>query len=79
LRRRLQPALNDALERVFACLDPGNGMAILECRALIIADDWCLKGDFQGRLFNTFSILDSHQPGKIIASATRRPSLASTL
>ncbi len=60
LRRRLQPALADALDRVFARLDPGNGMGILERRSPIIAGDWCLvllvlgawclKGVFQGRL-----------------------------
>ncbi|AOD14356.1 transposase [Xanthomonas fragariae] len=50
LRRRLQPALAAALDRVFACLDAGDGMVILEHRAAVTDGTWRLKGIFQGRL-----------------------------
>ncbi|MDM7579755.1 hypothetical protein QT882_15285, partial [Xanthomonas fragariae] len=44
-----QPALAAALDRVFACLDAGDGMVILECRAAVTDGTWRLKGIFQGR------------------------------
>ncbi len=50
LRGRLQPALAAALDRVFACLDAGDGMVILERRAAVTDGTWRLKGIFQGRL-----------------------------
>ncbi|SMQ97546.1 IS1478 transposase [Xanthomonas fragariae] len=50
LRRLLQPALAAALDRVFACLDAGDGMVILERRAAVTDGTWRLKGIFQGRL-----------------------------
>ncbi|MDM7577284.1 hypothetical protein QT882_00665, partial [Xanthomonas fragariae] len=50
LRGRLQPALAAALDRVFACLDAGDGVVILECRAAVTDGTWRLKGIFQGRL-----------------------------
>ncbi|SMQ99688.1 hypothetical protein PD885_02455 [Xanthomonas fragariae] len=42
LRRRLQPALAAALDRVFACLDAGDGMVILERRAAVTDGTWHL-------------------------------------
>ncbi len=52
LRRRLQPALAAALDRVFACLDAGDEMVILEHRAAVTDGTWRLKGIFQGRLIS---------------------------
>ncbi|MDM7572715.1 hypothetical protein QT894_10205, partial [Xanthomonas fragariae] len=49
-RGRLQPALAAALDRVFACLDAGDGMVILEYRAAVTDGTWRLTGIFQGRL-----------------------------
>ncbi|WP_234410114.1 hypothetical protein, partial [Xanthomonas fragariae] len=42
-----------ALDRVFACLDAGDGMVILECRAAVTDGTWRLTGIFQGRLIRT--------------------------
>ncbi|SMQ99248.1 hypothetical protein PD885_02004 [Xanthomonas fragariae] len=54
LRRCLQPALAAALDRVFACLDAGDEMVILEYRAAVTDGTWRLKGIFQGRLERPF-------------------------
>ncbi|WP_234408198.1 hypothetical protein, partial [Xanthomonas fragariae] len=34
------------------CLDEGDGMVILECRAAVTDGTWRLTGIFQGRLNN---------------------------
>ncbi|WP_234419632.1 hypothetical protein, partial [Xanthomonas fragariae] len=38
------------------CLDAGDGMVILECRAAVTDGTWRLKGIFQGRLMGSMSI-----------------------
>ncbi|MDM7572475.1 hypothetical protein QT894_08740, partial [Xanthomonas fragariae] len=51
------PALAAALDRVFACLDAGDGMVILEYRAAVTDGTWRLKGIFQGRLSSGVEIV----------------------
>ncbi|ENZ95044.1 IS1478 transposase [Xanthomonas fragariae LMG 25863] len=74
LRRRLQPALAAALDSVFACLDAGDEMVILEHRAAVTDGTWRLKGIFQGRLTSGDCTRDRVRPYFFDLRSTHRRS-----